>query len=100
MPKTLGTETLDFTKVRSIDAFTVSIRAAGDQLDVYPLLERVSNSDESIIETLQMSPGRFSEAEMRAILDQDTAVIAELPNYDTLRTGLAKLMHALLDTRG
>lgn len=100
MPKDLGTETTTRKRVRSIDNFLVSIRPGGDMLDIAPVVElRDPDNDDALAGVQALPPSRFSEAEMRAILDAEEPPITELPDYDTLRLGLAKLMHALLDTR-
>lgn len=95
MPKELGTISITRKQIRSVDVFQVTARPAGDTLDVYPLIELRDPNTDALIETNQAPPQRFSQAEIEAVIGQ----INELPDYPTLRVGLAKLMHALLDTR-
>jgi hypothetical protein len=97
MPKQIGTQTLDLSLVRSISSFSVTVGSTPgtDVIDVQPVIERRDRTSSTLVETLPAKQGRFSEVEVRTAL----ANVTELPNYDVLRTGLAKLMHALLDTR-
>lgn len=98
MPKQLGRQTLDLNLVRNISSFTLTMGAtsANDVLDVQPAIERRDRGTSALFETLAAKPGRFSEAEVRAAL----ATVPELPEYETLRAGLEKLMQTLLDLRG
>ena len=97
MPKEIGRQTLDLNLVRSISSFSVTVGStpAADVVDVQPVIERRDRVSTALVETMPAKLGRFSEAEVRAAL----ANVPELPNYDVLRAGLAKLMHALIDTR-
>lgn len=95
MPKNLGTETITRKKTRSVDVFQVTARPTGDVLDVYPLVEQRDPDTDALIGTDALPHQRFSQAEIEAVIGQ----IEELPDYPTLRVGLAKLIHALLDTR-
>src|SRR5688500_1513484 len=97
MPKTVGTELLDLNLVRSISSFTVTVGSTPgtDVMDVQPVIERRDKTSAALVETLPAKLGRFSEDEVRAALGN----VPELPNYDVLRAGLAKLMHTLIDSR-
>lgn len=95
MPKELGTLTLNLELVRSIQSFSVTI-GPPDYIDVTPVIERRDVDTDELVETRPASPHRFSEEQMRAILDAPEPTITELPDYDTLRLGLSKLMHALI----
>lgn len=96
MPKTLRQETLNLTFVRSIQSFTVTVSTPGnDRVDVAPIIEKRDTNTDALVETVGDQPQRFSETEIRAALEN----IQELPAYNVLRVGLAKLMHALCDTR-
>jgi hypothetical protein len=97
MPKQLGRETLDLNLVRNISSFTLTLGAtsATDVLDVQPVVERRDRTSSALVETRSGEPGRFGEAEIKEAL----AAAPELPEYETLRVGLEKLMQALMDTR-
>jgi hypothetical protein len=96
MPKNLGTLTTTQARVRSIDSFQVTARSTGDLLDVYPLVEQRNPDTNALEGTEHLPPQRFSQDEIEAALSH----APELPqDYDNLRVGLAKLMHALLDAR-
>jgi hypothetical protein len=97
MPKTLGNEVLNLTLIRSITGFgvTVGSQPGTDFIDVAPVVERRDAGTNDLVEVVPMGPARFSEEEIRDVI----ASVEELPDYDKLRVGLSKLMHALLDTR-
>lgn len=97
MPKSLGTQILDLELTRSIHCFTVTTQTlpGNDRMDVYTVIEKRDAVSQALVETTPEDPHRFSEAEMREAIDS----IEELPDYDTLRLGLAKLMHTLIDAQ-
>lgn len=97
MAKQLGRQTLDVNLVRNISSFMLTFgqTSANDVLDVQPMIERRDRGSSALVELFSGKPGRFSEAEVRAAIGS----IPELPDYETLRTGLEKLMQALIDTR-
>lgn len=97
MPKNLGIETTSYKRVRSIDNFTVSIHTSGDVVDVAPVIENRDPDTDALLSVTPMDPMRFSQTEVEAIV----STIPELGgiNYETLRTGVSKLIHALIDTQ-
>lgn len=96
MPKVIRTISREEEHQRSIHSFSVTVGTPGnDIVDVAPVIEKRDMSTGELVEVVGDKPQRFSEAEIRAALEK----IEELPAYDVLRVGLAKLMHALCDTR-
>lgn len=97
MPKILGTKSQTLTLTRSIQSFTVTTQTlpGNDRIDVHPVIEKRDAGSGALVETAAADPYRFAEAEIRAAIKD----IDELSDYDSLRIGLAKLMHALIDSR-
>ena len=97
MPKTIGNEVLNLTLIRSITSFGVTVgnTPGTDFMDVVPVVERRDAVTNELMEIMPAAQARFGEEEIRCVI----GTIQELPDYDTLRIGLSKLMHALLDTR-
>lgn len=99
MPKDLGIRTLRRRRIRSVQNFQITVGAT-DFMDVGTVVE--NRDPDNPIQILEVEPGpsfRFSQAEIEAILNDPAKRPEGLPDYQTLRLGLAGLIHAMVDAR-
>lgn len=98
LEKVLKTEQVNLQTVLQLTGFTLSMNASGDTIDVsLPIVQR-NVADGTTYGNLPPTTYRFSQAEIQAILDPGN--FNGMPPYANLRTGLIKLVQALVATRG